>query len=103
MTYKGYDAHIDFSTEDGCLIGRLMGIADIVIFHGDSVAQIEQAFHESVDHYLEFCAERGGAPNKPYSGKFLLRLPPEQHAAIAQAAARAGVSLNAWVAERLRV
>jgi len=103
MTYKGYDAHIEYSDEDECLTGRLMGIADIVTFHGESVKEIEKAFHESVDHYLAFCAERGKNPNKPYSGKFVLRLRPEQHAAIATAAAREGKSLNAWAAERLRV
>jgi len=103
MTYKGYEAHIEYSAEDERLIGRVMGIADIVTFHGASVAEIEQAFQQSVDHYLAFCAERGEDPNKPYSGKFLVRLPAEQHAAIAAAAARAGQSLNAWVVERLRL
>lgn len=53
MTHKGYAASIEYSEEDGCLIGRITGIRDIVSFHGDSVDEIRRAFEESVDFYLD--------------------------------------------------
>lgn len=35
MTYKGYTARIDYSEEDGCFVGHITGISDIVGFHGE--------------------------------------------------------------------
>ncbi len=101
MTYKGYAARIDYSEEDEAFIGRVAGIRDIVTFHGASVDEIRAAFHDAVDFYLSTCAERDEAPQKPYSGKLMLRVPPELHARAAMRAEAAGKSLNAWVAETL--
>ena len=99
MTYKGYAARIEYSDEDGCLVGHLAGISDIVGFHGDSVGEVRTAFYEAVDHYLESCAARNVPPKKPYSGKLMVRVQPEVHARAAMTAAAAGKSLNAWAAE----
>ncbi|MBM3552389.1 MAG: type II toxin-antitoxin system HicB family antitoxin [Alphaproteobacteria bacterium] len=101
MSYKGYAARIDYSEEDEAFIGRVAGIRDIVTFHGASVDEIRAAFHEAVDFYLSTCAERGEPPQKPYSGKLMLRVPPELHARAAMRVEAAGKSLNAWVAETL--
>lgn len=99
MTYKGYAARIEYSDEDECFVGRIAGITDIVGFHGDSVLEIREAFHEAVDFYLESCEKLGMPPKKPYSGKLMVRVLPEVHARAAMTAAAAGKSLNAWVAE----
>jgi Uncharacterized protein encoded in hypervariable junctions of pilus gene clusters len=66
MNYKGYTGAIVFSSADECLVGRLIGIRDIIAFHGDSVAEIRQAFEEAVDDYIAFCAEIGQAPQIPF-------------------------------------
>ena len=99
MTYKGYSARIEYSDEDECFVGRVAGIRDIITFHGESVEEIRQAFKESVDFYLETCAKRGETPNKAYSGKMFLRVPPEVHAAVAIAAETSGKSVNQWALE----
>lgn len=65
MTYKGHTARIVYSAEDGCLVGHLVGLNDIVGFHGDSVEEIRKAFHESVDDYLATCAKIGREQNNP--------------------------------------
>lgn len=101
MTYKGYAAHIEYSDEDRCFIGRIAGINDIVGFHGDSVAQLRTAFEEAVDDYLETCEKLNRSPQKPYSGNLMLRLPPEVHAAIATAAEVSGKSINQWTTDTL--
>lgn len=68
MNYKGYTAHIDYSEEDGCFVGHLAGIRDIVGFDGESIAEITKRFHEAVDGYLAACEKLGQLPNAPCSG-----------------------------------
>lgn len=101
MRYRGYPARIEYSDEDGCFVGRVAGIRDIITFHGESVGEVREAFEEAVEFYLESCDERGETPNKPYSGKLLLRIDPEIHAAVAEAAEVDGVSINQWAGEKL--
>jgi predicted HicB family RNase H-like nuclease len=101
MTFKGYAARIEFDAQDRIFFGRLAGIQDIVTFHGETVDELEAAFKEAVDHYLDTCAKLGDKPNKPYSGKLTLRIPPTVHAAISTAAEVSGKSLNKWAADVL--
>jgi len=101
MTYQGYAAHIGYSDEDACFVGRIAGIRDIVGFHGESVAELRAAFEEAVEDYLETCQKVGRPPQKPYSGKLMLRVAPEIHAHAAMMAEAKGKSLNQWAAEVL--
>jgi predicted HicB family RNase H-like nuclease len=101
MTYKGYAARIDYSDEDGCFVGHIAGIKDIVGFHGESVKELRAAFEEAVDDYPATCERSGRAPQKPFSGKITLRVPPEVHARAAMMAEAHGMSLNQWAAEVL--
>ena len=101
MNYNGYAARIEYSDEDDCFIGHIAGINDIVGFHGDSVSELHVAFEEAVDDYLQTCVKLGKKPQKPYSGRVLLRLPPEIHARAAMMAEAHGTSLNSWVTELL--
>ncbi len=101
MNYKGYAARIEYSDEDDCFIGHIAGINDIIGFHADSVSELHAAFKEAVEDYIQTCKEVGRAPQKPYSGKLLLRIPPELHARAAMLAEAHGKSLNSWVADLL--
>jgi predicted HicB family RNase H-like nuclease len=101
LSYKGYSARVEFSSEDDCFIGHVAGIRDVVGFHGDTVAELKAAFEEAVNDYLDTCEKTGKSPQKPYSGKLMLRLDPEVHAAIATAAELNGKSINQWAAEAL--
>lgn len=101
MTYNGYAARIEYSDEDACFIGHIAGIRDIVGFHADSVKELRAAFVEAVDDYLAACEKAGRAPQKPYSGKLMLRVPPEVHAHAAMMAKAHGMSLNQWAADAL--
>jgi predicted HicB family RNase H-like nuclease len=102
MEYKGYNARVEFEAEDELFVGRLAGINDIISFHGSTVEELKNAFHESVDDYLVFCSEIGKAPERPYSGKVMFRIDPEVHAKAALAAQLKGVSLNKWAEEVLK-
>lgn len=99
MSYRGYSAEMTFDTEDKIIVGRVLDVHDIIAFHGESVAQFEIAFHTAVDDYIAACEGLGSPPEKPASGKLMLRVAPTVHAAALKAAARSGVSLNKW-AER---
>jgi predicted HicB family RNase H-like nuclease len=101
MTHKGFAARIEYSDDDGCLIGHIAGINDVVGFHGESVSELRAAFEEAVDDYLETCKALKRTPQKPYSGKLMLRIPPEVHAALATAAEVSGKSINQWATETL--
>ena len=101
MTYRDYVASIEYDNEDRIFVGHLAGIRDIVGFHGTSVDELESAFQEAVDHYLEICEHTGQKPQKPYSGNLMVSISPEVHAAVATAAEISSKSLNQWVAEVL--
>jgi predicted HicB family RNase H-like nuclease len=101
MTYKGYSARVEFDAEDRLFVGHLAGVRDIVGFHGKSVTELETAFHEAVNDYLAACKKLGQAPNKPLSGRVMLRLPPELHARASARAQVEGVSFNQWAAKVL--
>jgi predicted HicB family RNase H-like nuclease len=101
MTYKGYTASMSYDPDDKILVGRVLDIADIIAFHGESVAEFEAAFHASIDDYIEACAKLGQSTEKPASGKLMLRVDPSVHAAALKAAARAGQSMNKWAARVL--
>ncbi|WP_150695135.1 type II toxin-antitoxin system HicB family antitoxin [Pandoraea terrae] len=101
MNYKGYSGRVEFDPRDSIFVGRVLGIADSITFHGDTVASLTEAFHEAVDHYLADCASTGRDPHKPASGKLMLRIRPEVHAAVSIAAQAAGKSINQWADEVL--
>jgi predicted HicB family RNase H-like nuclease len=101
MKYHGYTARIDFESNDDLFVGRLLGMCEPIVFHGASVEELRGDFEFAVDHYLAECRRMGQKPEKPASGKLLLRLPAEVHAAAMVAAAARGKSLNQWVADAL--
>ncbi|MDP2697658.1 type II toxin-antitoxin system HicB family antitoxin [Thalassospira sp.] len=79
MMYRGYAARIEFDSLDEIFVGRISGIRDRVGFHADTVPALKQAFHEAVDDYIETCAKTGNEPQKPYSGKVMLRVKSDIH------------------------
>jgi len=96
MTYKGYVARIEFDARDDIFVGRILGVREIISFHADTVAELRAEFRAAVDDYLSDCAEQGITPEKPASGKIMLRIRPDVHAAAAIAAQASGKSLNQW-------
>ena len=101
MTYKGYIGFVEFDDEAAIFHGEVANIRDVVTFQGSSVKELQKAFQNSVEDYLAFCAKRGEEPDKPFSGKFIIRIKPEEHRQISIAARKEGKSLNAWVRDHL--
>lgn len=99
MNYKDYTARIEFDEASETFHGRIEGIRDIITFEGGSVEELKKAFHDSVDDYLQWATEEGFTPERPYSGRLMLRLPPDLHRRAAVLAQKRGESLNTLVRE----
>lgn len=101
MEYKGYVARVEFDESVGRLHGRIIDTRDVISFEAADVDGVYAAFKEAVDDYLAFCAEDGAEPDRPFSGKILVRASSELHRSVTAAAARDGKSVNEWVGEVL--
>ena len=101
LTYKDYHGQFDYDPDADIFHGQVMNLTDVITFQGRSIDELKQALADSVEDYLEFCAEEGKVPEKPYSGRFNVRLPPKLHQKIAVQALHDGVSLNHWVTKTL--
>ena len=99
MKYKGYHAEVTYDHEAAIFHGEVVGTRDVIFFEGASVDQLNEEFRFSIDDYLAVCAERDREPDKPYSGRIPLRIPPSLHRAATVAARSEGKSLNSWIAE----
>ncbi|MUG96597.1 toxin-antitoxin system HicB family antitoxin [Scytonema sp. UIC 10036] len=101
MKYKEYSAIVEFDETAEIFHGEVINIRDVITFQGRSVDELKQAFADSVDDYLDFCRERGEEPDKPFSGKFMVRIDPSLHKKIVAKAKKEGQSLNSLVEKSL--
>jgi predicted HicB family RNase H-like nuclease len=99
LRYKGYEGSAEMDFERGVCHGRIKSIDDLVTYEAATPKDLVMQFEAAVDDYLETCKELGRSPKKPASGVFNVRTTPDKHAALAAAAARMGLSLNAIVNE----
>ena len=103
MSHKGYTARVEYDERDNILVGRLLGIRSIISFHAETVSHLRLELEKAVEDYLADCKTEGVKPEKPASGKLLLRVPPEVHGKALVAAQASGKSLNQWATELLEV
>ena len=101
MEYNGYHAQIEYDADDEIFVGKVYGITDSLNFHGTSVSELEEMFHQSIDNYLAMCAAVGKAPDKEFKGSFNVRISPELHREISIQAAEEGITLNQYVLRAL--
>ena len=96
LTYNGYTGSMEFSVEDNCLYGRILGISDLISYEGETISELKEDFENAVDDYLALCAEIGKEPQREYRGTFNVRISSELHRKAAIEAAKEKQSLN-WV------
>lgn len=94
MTYKGYITRIEFDERDNIFVGKIIGIADSISFHGETVKELRENFQAVIDHYIADCVTTGRVPLKAASGKMMLRISPEIHARALTVTKASGKSLN---------
>ena len=102
MKYKEYLGKVTYDAEAKIFHGEVIGLRDIITFQGTSVKELEKAFKESVDDYINWCKERGETPEKTFSGNIRIRITPDLHARLAKTATTKGISLNSLIVERLQ-
>lgn len=101
MTYKGYQGKFEYDQDADIFHGEVLHLNDVVTFQGRSIDELKKALADSVEDYLQLCKEVGKEPERPFSGKFNIRISPELHQRIAKKAADAGLSLNSWIINKL--
>jgi predicted HicB family RNase H-like nuclease len=101
MRHDDYIARVTYDEGIDSFFGEVINTSDVITFYGRSVEELKRELATSIEVHLEACHARGVKPSRPYSGKFNVRLSPAQHAQIAGAAAAAGKSMNAWIADTL--
>ncbi|MDR0233428.1 MAG: type II toxin-antitoxin system HicB family antitoxin [Zoogloeaceae bacterium] len=94
LNYRGYYGSIEASPEDNCLFGKLLFIRALASYEGQTVAELEQAFHDAVDEYLADCEAAGQSPEIPCKGSFNVRIGHDLHLAASVEAARRSITLN---------
>ena len=92
----------EYDDEARVFSGEVINTRTVITFQGTTVDEVEEEFHASVDDYLEWCREDGVEPEKPYSGRFNVRISPLFHSQVAIAAKKAGLSLNSFVEKSLQ-
>ena len=102
LQYKNYIGSVEYSDEDSCFHGKVIGIKSLISFEGDSVKSITGDFHKAVDEYLKICADNGKEPEKPFKGSFNVRIDAALHRKLALTASIRGVSLNTLVEDAIR-
>ena len=101
MNDKGYRARLEYDERDNIFVGRVLGLRSIISFHGETVSDLRHEFEVAMEDFLRDCKEQGIKPEKPASGKLMLRVSPEIHGAALVAAQASGKSLNQWATEVL--
>jgi predicted HicB family RNase H-like nuclease len=98
LRYKGYVGSVVYAEEDNCFYGKVLGLRrDGIVYEGDTANSLKKDFEDAIDHYLESCKQNGITPEKPYSGKLVLRMTPELHSIIAEKASDKGESINDFI------
>lgn len=102
LRYKGYTASIQFDADDAILVGIVLGIKDIIDFHGDSVDSIRKEFKVAIDEYIKACKKLGREPNKPRQGKIVLTLPVYIEVGLEQVVAETGKSAKELILDAVK-
>ena len=101
MEYNGYHAKVEFDDKDNIFVGTVIGLNDMLGFHGTSVEELKISFANCIENYLKWCGEAGKTPEKEFKGVFNVRISPDSHREAALDAAIDGVTLNQFVADAI--
>jgi predicted HicB family RNase H-like nuclease len=101
LRHKGYVAQIEIEEDDGTLFGEVINAPGVITFYGKDVAELKAEFARSVEAFEALSERHRCKLRRPLSGRFMIRMTPDQHLRVSAAAALAGKSINAWAVEAL--
>jgi len=102
MEYKGYIGKVDYDSDARIFSGSVVNTRTVITFQGQSVNELEMEFRNSVEDYLSRCKQDGVTPEKPYSGKFNVRIQPDLHQQAVITASGLNMSLNSFIEKSVR-
>ena len=94
LKYKGYEGSVNCDFSANLLTGKVIGIRTGLIYEAENLQDLQFAFRQTVDDYLQYCNKENLVPEKPFSGNLNIRLGSERHQAIAAYARRHGMKIN---------
>ena len=98
LKYKGYSGTVEFDDSVDLLVGKVLGLKHaLILYEGHDLQEIKKDFEQSIDFYLQECQEEGTEPEKPYSGRIVLRMKSTLHGMAAEKAEAQGISLNEFI------
>ena len=98
LRYKGYVGSIEYDEEGNYFYGHVLGLhRDGISYEGTTAEELKKDFQDGIDDYLEGCLANGIHPEKPYSGKTVVRMSSRLHANAAEKAHSLGISLNEFI------
>ena len=97
LEYKGYIGSVEYSDEDKCLFGKVLGIRSLISYEGESVKELKESFEYMVDEYLNDCKEANIEPEKPYKGSLNIRIDADLHRILSLKAKSENITLNAVI------
>ena len=103
LEYKGYWGNIEYSKEDNCLFGEVLGLSknNCITYEGNTLEELYNDFKEGIDHYLHYCRTNNIKPKKSYNGVLNIRIPSDIHTKIAMYAENNGISINAFIRDSI--
>ena len=101
LEYKGYTGTVEYSAEDNCLFGKVLGIRSLILYEGQSVKELKKGFEYMINGYLEDCKSEGREPEKPYKGSLNVRIGSDTHRLLAIQAQTRDMPINAYIKEIL--
>ena len=100
LEYKGYYGSIEYSIEDECLFGKVLGMPDnLISYEGNTASELYDDFKDAIDTYLDYCQRKGVKPRKAYNGILNIIISSEIHNRIAIYAENHGTSINTFVSD----
>jgi hypothetical protein len=60
MTHEGYLATLEVDEAAGVIHGRAINARAVLTFEGETLADLQQAFADTIADYRDWCKERGG-------------------------------------------
>jgi len=97
LSYKGFIAEVDYDDNAEVFFGTVVNASLIMSFRGASVSELKGSFADVVETYLDDCRRDGVDPEKPFSGKITVRVPPVLHRRVAVKAATLRKSMNLYI------
>ena len=98
--HKGYHGSVEYSEEDQCLCGKILGLKNsLILYEGNSLDDLKEDFKSGVDGYLDRCKMNGIEPEKPYNGLLYIQIPYEIHVKAATYAENHGTSIDTFVCD----